>query len=77
MSRKTRSLTVALVLAALTTGSVVALPLDAVGSEGRGNLLSAVWEWLASVLEPGTSRPDELTPSLDKEGPQLDPDGED
>lgn len=75
MSRKTRPLTVALVLAALTTGSAGALPFDAVGFEGRGDLLSVVWEWLASVLEPGTSTPDDLTPSLDKEGPQLDPDG--
>jgi hypothetical protein len=75
MSRKTRSLTVALVLAALTTGSAVALPFDAVEFEGRGDLLSVVWEWLASVLEPGASTPDDLTPSLDKEGPQLDPDG--
>lgn len=75
MSRKMRSLTVALVLAALTTGSVGALPFDAVGFKERGNLLSAVWEWLASILEPGNPAPDELTPSLDKEGPQLDPDG--
>lgn len=76
MSRKTRSLAVVLVLAALATGSVGALPLDASGFEGRGNLLSVVWEWLASVLSTETP-PDDPTPSLDKEGPQLDPDGND
>ena len=75
MSRKMRSLAVALVLAALTTGSIGASPFGAVGSVGRGDLLSAVWEWLASVLATGSSTPDDLTPSLDKEGPQLDPDG--
>lgn len=75
MSRKTRSLAAALVLAALTSGSAGALPFDATGSVGRGDLLSVVWEWLASVLATGTSTPDDLTPSLDKEGPQLDPDG--
>ena len=75
MSRKTRSLAAALVLAALTSGSAGALPFDAVGFEGRGDLLSVAWEWLASVLATGSSTPDDLTPSLDKEGPQLDPDG--
>src|SRR5690349_20776950 len=75
MSRKTRSLAVVLVLAALATGSVGALPLDSSGIAGRGDLLSVVWEWLVSVLENGASQPDDPTPSLDKEGPQLDPDG--
>ncbi|HSN88837.1 MAG TPA: hypothetical protein VL025_18880 [Thermoanaerobaculia bacterium] len=77
MSRKTRSLAVVLVLVALTTGSLGAVPFDALGFEGRRDLLSVVWEWLASVLATGTSTPDNLTPPLDKEGPQLDPDGED
>jgi hypothetical protein len=75
MSRKIRSLVVALVLAAFTSGSVGALPFEALGGEERENLLSIAWEWLASVLEPGSLAPGDPMSSLDKEGPQLDPDG--
>jgi hypothetical protein len=77
MSRKIRSLVVALVLAAFTSGSVGALPFEALGGAERESLLSIAWEWLASFLEPGSPTPGDPVSSLDKEGPQLDPDGED
>lgn len=75
MSRKIRPLTLAFVLAVLATGSVGALPFDSSKFEGNTSFLSAMWEWLASSL--GSSAPDPQDPEvfLEKEGPQLDPDG--
>lgn len=78
MSRKMRSLAVLVVLVlVVAAGSASALPLEAARTEGgRTDLLALVWEWLASLLEPGGAQAD---PNQDqpwnKEGSQMDPNG--
>jgi hypothetical protein len=76
MSRKMRSLAVLVVLVVLVTGSVSALPLgDTRTEEGRTDFLSLVWEWLAVLIEPGSQAGLDQGQPWDKEGSQMDPNG--
>jgi hypothetical protein len=75
MSRNMRSLAVAVVLAIFAAGSVSALPLDAARAEGGTDLLSQIWEWLASLTEPEGAQTDPDRGLLEKEGSQMDPNG--
>jgi hypothetical protein len=78
MSRKMRSLAVLVVLAILATGSVSALPLgDMRAEEGRTDFLSLVWEWFALLIEPGSQAGSDQGQPWEKEGSQMDPNGED
>lgn len=76
MSRKLRSLAVAVVLTILATGTVSALPFDVARTEGRTDFLSLAWEWLASLIDPeGVQQAGPDQGLLDKEGSQMDPNG--
>lgn len=75
MSRNMRSLAVAVVLATLATGSVSALPLDAARADGRADFLFLAWEWLAELIEPEGVQASQAQGLLEKEGSQMDPNG--
>ena len=68
----------ALVVSMLTSGSLEALTLTS--PRGRvprdqSSVLEAIVEWIASIVLPGRSTPNDPISSQTKEGSQLDPDG--
>lgn len=79
MSRKMRSLAVLVVLALVATGSLGAFPLEATRTqEVRTDFLVRIWEWLASLIESGGAQTGlEQGQPQEKEGSQMDPNGED
>ncbi len=81
MSRTVRFASTLLILAVLTCGSLGAWPLglpNAPTLDGGGDLLTAVVEWIASILAPdhpsGGDTPSPESPPTMK-GTQIDPHG--
>ena len=80
MSRTVRTAAALLTLAALTCGSLGALPFGprpAPDEGGKGSFLSAVVEWMASWLAPDRISPvvPPEEPSQTKDSSSLDPSG--
>lgn len=81
MSRKIRSVVAVLALAVLTASAAPALSFEAelrpVRAAARERVAASFWEWLASRLprrETPAAKPDRPA-GQEKEGPQLDPNG--
>jgi hypothetical protein len=78
MSKKIRSAALVLVLSALFVSSAYALPPDtAAAGSLTGGSLTAVWDWLVSLVLPAA--PDHtfgMTAAREKAGSQMDPNGQ-
>lgn len=67
MSRNVRSIALALLLVLVSASAVQALPLV---EAPRSGLIDRVLSWIGTLLSPG------LTPTWEREGSQMDPNGE-
>ena len=78
MSRPIRFAAALMILAALTCGSLGALPFGSrlVPAENvRGGFLTAIVEWIAAVFAPSPSTRDAPKPPQTKDGVHIDPSG--
>jgi hypothetical protein len=78
MSRSIRFAAAALILASLLSGSLWALPPSsrpAATENGKSDFLSALVEWIASLLAPDRPAGDALREPQSKEGSYIDPAG--
>jgi hypothetical protein len=80
MPSKTRITAVGVLLLALASSTVQALPTIPQARAQRhesADLMTAAWDWLVSLLTPHLpTGPSSSTGSGQKEGSQLDPDGQ-
>jgi len=75
MSRKIRLAVIVLVLVNLAATTAYALPsAGRRSSSGPRSVLTAAWEWFASLVIPAVPRPD-LQAGWEKEGSSMDPNG--
>ena len=78
MSRSVRFAAALLILAALTCGSLGALPFGSritPAETARGDFLTAVVEWIASLFDRGLSAGKIPTAPQTKDGAHIDPSG--
>ena len=77
MSKKIRSAALVLALSALFVSSAYALPPTAAAAGPRtGGFLTAIWDWVASLVLPAASdRTLGVSAAWEKAESQMDPDG--